>query len=617
MSALGLGAIDALSVARTANGDDRFVAAGFALAHAAVLGGVVAAWRVLVTRLARARVARVLDVGVAAVVATAVLRVDCTHWATRVARGGAVLPFLAFALAVGCTALLIAIAVGDALARRGRAIPAVAVAAVAAVANHALLPHDYRGVHLFVSTLAILFASEAIARRSPFAGRPRGIALASGATACLALLGVAVAPPTGPLLALLEDSGASSTPYIAEARARLERGAGRPAAVRAVRRATPPTRPGLSLDAPLVVLLTVDCMRADVLRTDRDRLPNFAAFARSSVRFTSAHTAAPATMVAITSMLSGRLYTQQRWSSRPVGAEAMPEPDAGNLPSLLAAGHVDTVVLESSDWMRPDVGVTHGFARSVALPREVASVHARAASVVGALLRDLDSLRGPRFVYAHFLEPHAPYDLGSRAGTDRQRYVSELALVDAAIGALVAGVEARGLASRALIVVTADHGEAFQEHGRRFHGTTLYEEMTQVPLWVRLPTGASRELREPVSALDLAPTILDVFGIATPGSYVGTSLVPVLAGSGSIGTRVIAADSGRLARAMWFSDGFKVILDLPTGASELYDLRHDPRERHNLYVTTGSDRRHRDLMSAWFDRNAPPATGYTPPYRAP
>src|SRR6185437_5465032 len=97
----------------------------------------------------------------------------------------------------------------------------------------------------------------------------------------------------------------------------------------------------------------------------------------------------------------------------------------------------------------------------------------------------------PLFLWVHFFEPHEPYVVhpehvftgGKSADVDA--YDSEVATADDGIGRIVRRVEARR--PGAIVLVTADHGEEFGEHGGRYHGTTVYEEQVRVPLVVAGP----------------------------------------------------------------------------------------------------------------------------------
>ena len=92
----------------------------------------------------------------------------------------------------------------------------------------------------------------------------------------------------------------------------------------------------------------------------------------------------------------------------------------------------------------------------------------------------------PLFLWVHFFEPHEPYVVhpdhlftGGRSA-DEDAYDGEIATADDGIGRIVRLLRARR--PGAVVIVTADHGEEFGDHGGRYHGTTVYEEQVRVPL---------------------------------------------------------------------------------------------------------------------------------------
>jgi arylsulfatase A-like enzyme len=109
-----------------------------------------------------------------------------------------------------------------------------------------------------------------------------------------------------------------------------------------------------------------------------------------------------------------------------------------------------------------------------------------------------------------------------------------------------------------------------------------------------------------VSLLDLGPTILSVFGVDTPGYFMGASLVPFMRGEDPLLSRPLVVDTSRGIRAMLFEDRYKAIVDLRHGTEELYDLRKDPRERRNLAERADS-REYFETLYAFFAGLNPPA----------
>jgi arylsulfatase A-like enzyme len=212
------------------------------------------------------------------------------------------------------------------------------------------------------------------------------------------------------------------------------------------------------------------------------------------------------------------------------------------------------------------------------------------------------------------MEPHQPYDRGRSQGSPHERYLAEVAVADAQIRRVLRLLQAR-FGRRWALFVSADHGEAFGEHGGTEHGKTLYEELLHVPLLARGPLLAPRVVEERVGLVDLGPTILDLFGVETPATYEGQSLVPLLAGGTATLTRPLLAE-GRLRRALTQPDGLKVIEDSRRKLVEAYDLATDPGETHNLFdVEPARVDGALGSLRAFFAAHTRSDGGYQPPYK--
>jgi arylsulfatase A-like enzyme len=165
-------------------------------------------------------------------------------------------------------------------------------------------------------------------------------------------------------------------------------------------------------------------------------------------------------------------------------------------------------------------------------------------------------------------------------------YDAGIRQLDYDLGTLFAALRERGRMQDTLLVVTADHGEEFGEHGRFSHGRH-YQEVLRVPLIVRLPGGArgGTRIAEPVSLVDVAPTLLAAVGARPAAGGDGADLSPLWSG-GSLGAgRRLFAQTGPLmgdALRSVREGEFKLILDRETGARELYQLADDPGEREDV-----------------------------------
>jgi arylsulfatase A-like enzyme len=240
-----------------------------------------------------------------------------------------------------------------------------------------------------------------------------------------------------------------------------------------------------------------------------------------------------------------------------------------------------------------------------------------AAEVMDLLLEQLATTGGsPAFLYAHFVDSHAPYTLGGRRGSQFERYLAELALVDHEVGRLCQYLRENQLEQRTLLVVSADHGEAFGEHGMKHHAQSVYDELLRVPLLFRAKTLTPRRIDTPVTLVDIGPTLLDLFGIPTPADLMGQSLVPLLAGGRFEARRPIVADSGRRIQALVFPDGVKAIRDLHRNTQEVYDLKRDPGELRDLSGDPDFPAsRYSAGLAAFFALHTLKRPGWEPPWR--
>ena len=111
----------------------------------------------------------------------------------------------------------------------------------------------------------------------------------------------------------------------------------------------------------------------------------------------------------------------------------------------------------------------------------------------------------------------------------RLQYDQEISYLDSEFESFINQIPEEVLCNT-VFIFTSDHGEAFGQHGQLDHGRTLYEEEIHVPLLVRVPGINSKKIQQPVTLLDIGPTILDVFGLKIPDKFQGTSLLPLFRG---------------------------------------------------------------------------------------
>lgn len=532
-------------------------------------------------------------------------------------------------LALACGVLLISAAVpaaltaGCALRNRPGRIVAGASLGIVAVGNHVLLPNDYFVIHLFLALTALALAASAWTGARPrFDGRRLrrpvgGVALAGAAC------GVVFVPSAQASTALASATGAVASPWVAEVRnwfgsgdAPNEEATSRGPwfASRARMPDVPPSSPSLLGAAPVVLLITVDALRADVIASGKydDRLPHFAELRRRGVWFSNARASGSLTKMSIAGLMFGTHFIQQHWVN--AGSDYTPAHDpTERFPERLKKAGVRTINFRAVRWLR-NKNVLEGFEEET-LIRDTKGKQRYAPSplVFEKLLPRVAAIGPePTFLYTHLADPHAPYDLGKSKGSQFERYLAEVALVDEQLGRLLETIERAGLTERTALIVSADHGEAFGEHKSRTHGTTVYDEVLRVPLLVHLPKVPPRRVDSLVSLVDLGPTVLDLFGQATPGYAMGQSLVPFLRGESPQLERPIFAETRRMQ--VWITpEHGKLIFHARTGRTEFYDLKVDPLEKQNLAASPEAARALGDLK-AFVAAHQLRKPGYEPPY---
>ncbi len=167
-------------------------------------------------------------------------------------------------------------------------------------------------------------------------------------------------------------------------------------------------------------------------------------------------------------------------------------------------------------------------------------------------------------------------------------YDEKIQDADARLQAFLGVLTDLDLMDRTIIVITADHGEEFGEHGYLDHGPTLYDELIHVPLVIRVPGVPGRRIARQVRTVDIFPTVYDLLGYDVPMTQHGVSLVPLMNGEPWSQTAYAETDYRLFTRkrAVLDEEGrYKFILTLESGRRELYDLQADPGETTNLVDT--------------------------------
>jgi len=374
-------------------------------------------------------------------------------------------------------------------------------------------------------------------------------------------------------------------------------------------------------ERPDVIVIMLDAARADVFRGTEHlpSTPNIDAFASEGTHFSTAWAPSSWTGQSVPSLFTG-------YYPDAVGAEVWGSELPADIPTLAE--------LLSADGYFTALWTQHGFYEgSPSLQRGYQAFGRRDPNRIAAegraLLPDADFFfeeDRPTFAMVHLLPPHDPYDPPapfrgrltdwyrgdldpSSANLDkwqyempsdeearreliryaRDRYLENVEFADHLVGRILQMLKDAGRYEDALIVVLADHGEAFFEHERFLHAVHLYEEFIRVPFFIKWPSwmgGYDPEVSQPVTLVDLAPTLIEGLQVdGGPAPFHGRSLIPAAFDKVAY-DRGLYAYTRRRRRERDAADpeyafrtGMHKILYSPRGDHlQLFDLQHDPAE---------------------------------------
>ena len=373
----------------------------------------------------------------------------------------------------------------------------------------------------------------------------------------------------------------------------------------------------------------------------RDTSPNIDKVAKEGWRFTSAISQAPWTQPSVASLITG-LYVRQTsisggsWEDQErEGAVLVDTLSAGHwtLAEQLASIGYETAAFGKNHHLLPELGFAQGYEtydwlqpfRVGDLPKIFRRFRPEfAGDLVARRIDDhfidwVDANEDRRFfAYLHHINVHWPYRSPApfsgmytktpspenfnstkfmpntvkrlkevpgatldpatlRAMSDA--YDEGIRYVDDSLGKMFDALARRGLYDNTLIIIVADHGEEFLEHGLLGHGESLYDELIRVPLIVKFPCPgpycSPRTVTSQVESVDIFPTVMGVIGKEPPADLVGRNLAAVTADS------EVAYSELNSSIALRTPD-WKLIYDEKGDSTRLYNLKEDPREANDL-----------------------------------
>ncbi|MFN2374996.1 MAG: sulfatase, partial [Candidatus Binatia bacterium] len=386
-------------------------------------------------------------------------------------------------------------------------------------------------------------------------------------------------------------------------------------------------------DRDSVLLVVIDTLRADIadagMNGEPPAMPELARIAASGTRFTQAVSPAPWTLPATVSALSGWNPHRHRFGASASDWEVLRgDPKALYLAGALRDTGYLTAAYVNNPYLRPYFGFGEGF-------YTMRPYHGRAVDGVALALDWLGERAGtPAFTLLHLMDPHWPFDAPPGFGEEpgpcatcdslvysvytpvsdadraelKRRYTAEVRYTDAMFGRFYDALASSGSLDRTWVIITADHGEEFWEHGHFLHGHSLHDELLRVPLVIippRTRDGAERGRRVDVQVRleDVAATVLEISGLDPSLAPDGRSLVSLATGAADAEERVAVAGylksiddlSWAVRRPPW-----KAVVSTEMSRNRLYRLEDDPGELRSLLFNPSIPDSERAGLSAQF-----------------
>jgi len=375
-----------------------------------------------------------------------------------------------------------------------------------------------------------------------------------------------------------------------------------------------------------LLVISIDTLRADHVSCygyERRTTPNIDRLASQGHRFSNAYTSIPTTLPAhislFTSLYPTQLSVRRNGEKVPAGTTTLAE--------ILAGSGYHTGAVVSAAVLNARYGLAHGFETYEDTGTRKEERAARTLNKAVQWLRSRD--KKPFFLFVHFFDPHGPYIPQTHFGTLFQsqkkrilpqrlipgyqrvagslnyydyldRYDGEIAYSDWAVGKLIEELRLQGLDDNTLVVCVSDHGESLDELMDRYgyifeHGEFLYAHQLHIPAIIRPPAQVLRQTGvvhdQPVSIIDIMPTVLDLLDIKPPDQMEGVSLLPMMRGE-KIPERPVFAERRifktkpppyAVGEAHSIIEDRKHLIVSTVPGTELYDLAEDAREVNNLF----------------------------------
>lgn len=330
-----------------------------------------------------------------------------------------------------------------------------------------------------------------------------------------------------------------------------------------------------------VIIIMLDTLRADRLRVKRDGhalTPNLNQFADQATSFKKAYSNIPGT----------RSFTHFLSTGRHKPPHNKPADDL-RLADILKKQHITTRAISAHRILEEFAGdFDHYDDRFIEenLTRGKAALTSPAITKAAISMLSQAEKDERFFAFIHYYDVHSDYVPNERfyfGWSEEARYDAEVAFTDYWLGRLLDTLRTSKLWEDTAIFIVSDHGEEFFDHKYKYHLVRLYEESTRIVWMSRLPGQTSaQQIPTPVSAADLHPTILELYGIPSAENLPGRSLASTLRRKEQPDQSPIFLYSENHAEKLGVvRDDYKLIINQHIHTLELYHLTQDPQELHN------------------------------------
>lgn len=308
---------------------------------------------------------------------------------------------------------------------------------------------------------------------------------------------------------------------------------------------------------PNVLLVVVDTLRKDHLHLyghPQPVSPAIDALAAQGWAFENHFTHATQTVPATLSLLLSRTPADHGFSPPDPKIFATERPlyplDFVFLSEVLSDAGYTTAGFTANPYLTRDNAFDQGHRTFASLPGPGEAINAAAIQWLGEWGKQRAE---PFYLYLHYMDVHQPYlpparyrdrFVSARGGVmlegsrpialadprdlaySASVYAATVAHVDDLVGEILRELDALGVRDQTIVVLTADHGEEFGEHGGIGHGRTLYSELVRVPMIIAYPPKleAGRRIAHLSQHVDVAPTILDLAGVRVPDDFRGRTV---------------------------------------------------------------------------------------------